>query len=256
MKLTILASGSKANAAILEANGTRLLIDAGLSASQLNFRLGLADMRPHDITACLLTHEHSDHSAGLKFCEKFNIPVYSNVLTAMAIAVKEHSGRAWRSFDTGDGFYINDIHVETFSVPHDAADPCGFIFTSDESALGFVTDLGNVNESVLNRLQRVSSLLIEANYDEGVLTTCGRPRSVVSRIMSDHGHLSNRQAAEACLELPELRKAILGHLSRETNSPGIAVGAVKFALEQTIEVQCAHIPEEQRCDPPPVFEIL
>lgn len=262
MKLIILASGSKANAALLEVEGRYILIDAGLSATQLRARIALAGVKPGEVTAIILTHEHNDHAVGLeKFAAGNSIPVYANAMTAQAIIRKTTGTIDWRIFNTGDGFFIGDIYVETFNVNHDAAEPCGFLFShryqEGNTYFGFATDLGEVDAELLNHCFRATTLFIEANYDEQLLEMDRtRPYSVRTRISSKNGHLSNQQAAEACLGLPCLRKVILGHLSGSTNDPVIAAAHISRLFTDPPEIEVALTPESKRCDPPLVIDIL
>src|SRR5688572_795751 len=127
--LTILASGSAGNCALVESEGTRLLIDGGLSARQIAVRLAACGVAPESIDGIVLTHEHCDHSTGLDvWCKQFSTPVYANRLTAEVLQTASPKRKKdWRMFVTGSDFCIGDISIHSFSVPHDAADPCGFI---------------------------------------------------------------------------------------------------------------------------------
>ena len=177
-------------------------------------------------------------------------------LTAEAIrcgSLGEH--RNWRLFRTGSDFSICDIHVQTFPVPHDAVDPVGYAFHSGESALGFITDLGYATKMVVERLRKVHTLVIETNHDEKMLQNDPhRPWPVKQRIQSRHGHLSNAAAATVIEQLlsGKLERVVLGHLSRDCNTPELAAGAIRAMLAQRgrseIEVHCA----AQNGDQPPV----
>src|SRR6266436_9538677 len=129
--LTMLGSGSGGNSALVATDHCRLLVDGGLSARQLAFRLAQCEVTPEQLDGVLLTHEHSDHVCGLEvFCRKFDVPIYCNALTAEAVRYDspfERHGN-WRIFATGAEFSICDITVQTFPVPHDAVDPLGFVF--------------------------------------------------------------------------------------------------------------------------------
>ncbi|HST30696.1 MAG TPA: MBL fold metallo-hydrolase, partial [Chthoniobacterales bacterium] len=197
----------------------------------------------------LLTHEHGDHVCGLEvLCRKLEIPIYANSQTAEAVrtdcSLDQH--RHWRIFRTGTEFKICDITVQAFPVPHDAVDPVGFAFYAGSSGLGFITDLGYATKMIVERLRHVHTLVIETNHDEKLLQSdVHRPWPVKQRIMSRHGHLSNAAAATVIEELlpGKVDRVVLGHLSRDCNTPELAVQTVRNALVKSgkvdIEVFCA-----------------
>ena len=248
MHVTVLGSGSSGNCALVETEKTRLLIEGGLSARQMMQRLAQCGLNPLEIDGILLTHEHGDHAGGLKvWCKNFHTPIYCNRLTAEMLQRENPDCRHdWRLFTTGSAFQIKDITVETFPVPHDAVEPLGFVLHHERSALGFLTDLGFATKLVYERVRQVHTLIIETNHDEKLLQNdTKRPWSVKQRIMSRHGHLSNAAAANVLVELLglNLRRAVLGHLSRDCNSPELAMGTVRSTLNSrggdSVEVLCA-----------------
>ncbi len=244
----MLGSGSAGNSALIATDHCRLLVDGGLSARQLVLRLELCGVKPNELDGVLLTHEHGDHVCGLEvLCRKFRIPIFCNALTAEAIrdgSLGEH--RNWRIFRTGSVFSICDITVESFSVPHDAVEPVGYTFHAGASALGYITDLGHATRLAIERLRQVQTLVIETNHDEKLLQNDPhRPWPVKQRIQSRHGHLSNKAAAEVVAQLlpGKIGRVVLGHLSRDCNSPELAAGTVRAELEKCgrsdIEIFCA-----------------
>jgi phosphoribosyl 1,2-cyclic phosphodiesterase len=249
LAVTMLASGSAGNCALVESAACRLLVDCGLSARQICERLDAAAVAPSTIDAILVTHEHADHSAGLDiFCKRFNTPIYCNKPTADAIRSggRDDLCKDFRLFMTGADFFVGDIAVQTFAVPHDADDPVGFVLHHDNVRLGFCTDLGFATKLVHERLRGAATVVIETNHDEKMLQEDKRrPWPVKQRIMSRHGHLSNAAAAEVIAGLAShgLRRAILGHLSRDCNTPDLAITAVRSRLDLDgageIEVFCA-----------------
>ena len=254
--LTMLGSGSAGNSALIATEHCRLLIDGGLSARQLMLRLALCGFDPNDLDGVLLTHEHGDHVSGLEvLCRKFQVPIYCNALTAEAVrfcSLGAH--RNWRIFRTGSSFSICDIAVESFPVPHDAVEPVGYTFHAGGVALGYVTDLGQATRLTIERLREVQTLVIETNHDEKLLQNDrNRPWPVKQRIMSRHGHLSNAAAA-AVIEhlLPgKIERVVLGHLSRDCNTPELAKHAVQTLLDRhgraKLEVYCAEQREMSPC---------
>ena len=246
--LTMLGSGSAGNAALLATDHCRLLIDGGLSARQLVLRLALCGVTPDQLDGVLLTHEHGDHVCGLEvLCRKFRVPIYCNALTAEAIRSGPLAGHPhWRLFRTGADFSICDITVQTFPVPHDAVEPVGYAFHHGKAGLGFITDLGYATKMLVERLREVHTLVIETNHDEKLLQACPhRPWPVKQRIMSRHGHLSNAAAATVIEQLlpGKIERVVLGHLSRDCNTPELAKDTVRALLEKLgrteVEVFCA-----------------
>src|SRR5215468_4928235 len=245
----MLGSGSAGNSALVATNHCKILIDGGLSARQLVLRLEQCGTMPEQLDGVLLTHEHGDHVFGLEvLCRKFGVPVYCNALTAEAVrcdnSFERH--RNWRIFATGSEFSICDITVQTFPVPHDAVDPIGFAFHAGSGGLGFVTDLGYATKMIVERLRQVQTLMIETNHDEKLLQNdMHRPWPVKQRIQSRHGHLSNTAAASVIEELlsGKIERVVLGHLSRDCNTPVLALGAVRASLERCgrhdVEAYCA-----------------
>ena len=245
----MLGSGSAGNSALVATDHGKVLVDGGLSARQIVLRLEECGVTPEQLDGVLLTHEHGDHVCGLQvLCRKFEVPIYCNALTAEAVrcdgALDRH--RNWRIFRTGAEFSICDIRVQSFPVPHDAVDPVGFAFYAGSSSLGFITDLGYVTKMIVERLRQVQTLVIETNHDEKLLQNDKhRPWAVKQRIQSRHGHLSNNMAARVIEQLlpGKIERVVLGHLSRDCNTPELALGAVRASLvkcsKTEMEVHCA-----------------
>jgi phosphoribosyl 1,2-cyclic phosphodiesterase len=246
VRLTILGSGSVGNCTYLETDQSRILIDAGLSGRQIRERLAQIDRTPELLQGILITHEHTDHIQGLTtLSAKLNIPVYCNRFTQEAI--QGHLGAPFpcHIFATGSSFDIGDVTVDTFSIPHDAQDPVGFLLRAPEANVGFLTDLGYATKLVVERVRCANALVLETNHDVKLLQDDpDRPWSVKQRILSRHGHLSNEAAANVAQEIvsAELRHLYLGHLSRECNRPGLALQAVGGRLEKIgarhVKVEC------------------
>jgi phosphoribosyl 1,2-cyclic phosphodiesterase len=236
VQLTILGSGSAGNCAYLETAETRLLVDAGFSGRQIRQRLASIARAPESIHGILITHEHSDHICGLTaLAAKLRIPIYCNRLTREAIEAQLEIQIDARIFVTGDSFAIGDVVIDTFSVPHDAYDPVGFLLRTSAGNIGFLTDLGHATKLVLERIRTANVLLLEANHDLKMLQDdLRRPWSLKQRILSRHGHLSNDGAADVVEQImsAELRRLYLGHLSRECNKPELAFQAVGDRLHR------------------------
>jgi phosphoribosyl 1,2-cyclic phosphodiesterase len=242
--LTVLGSGSRGNCSLVATAECRLLLDAGLSARQIVQRLEAAGVRPESLDGILVTHEHSDHIAGLSiFCRRFNVPIYANPLTAETLRRESLENYAhWKLFATGAVYSIKDIEIQSFYVPHDAVDPTAFVLTANEGSIGFLTDLGYAPKLALERIRNVDILVVETNHDERMLQEDSkRPWSVKQRIMSRHGHLSNESAAKlvASIAGQRLRHVVLGHLSRDCNRPELALGAMEKLGLSGIDLFCA-----------------
>lgn len=252
---TILGSGSGGNCAYLECENTRLLIDAGFSARQIRDRLASLGRAPEGLDGIIITHEHGDHICGLgALCGKTGTTIYCNRLTQEAIQRQfPDTHLRFARFETGAAFTVGSVEVQSFSVPHDAQDPVGFLLNAAEVRIGFLTDLGHVTRLILERVRRAQTLVLEANHDPQLLRDdTRRPWSTKQRISSRHGHLSNEAAAEAAGQLahPGLERIYLGHLSRDCNRPELArqvvgerlaaLGAAHVRLENTSqETPCA-----------------
>lgn len=256
VKFCVLASGSSGNAALLATEKTRILIDAGLSMKELGKRLAAIGEDLHQLDAILVTHEHSDHVAGLPVLArrlKKPTPFYLTRLTAPAIDWDE-SIPVLEPFQAGIGFQIGDIEVQSFSIPHDAVDPVGFCFDAQGIRIGVATDLGYIPESVKYHLRRADLLLLESNHDLEMLKVGPYPWSVKQRVMSRVGHLSNHLMSEYLTEELETRTAhvILGHLSEHNNHPEIARAAAAVALEHRGLATNVSVAEQHR--PSAIFQ--
>jgi phosphoribosyl 1,2-cyclic phosphodiesterase len=251
VRLTILGSGSSGNCAYVETEEARVLIDAGFSLRQIRQRLATIGRAPENLTAILVTHEHSDHVQSLPILnEKLRIPVYCNRPTKEAVEYQLQTRLDCHLFATGTSFEVGDITVESFTIPHDAQDPVGYLLRTPGGNIGFLTDLGHTTRLVLERVRPAHALVLEANHDIKMLQDCPRrPWSLKQRILGRHGHLSNEAAADAAEQImsADLRHLYLGHLSRECNRPELAhqvvnerlqkIGANHVRLELTSQAQ-------------------
>lgn len=234
LRLCVLASGSSGNCTVVASDTTRLLIDAGLSLRELTKRLGAIELRPEDLQAVCLSHEHNDHRAGLGVLHRrTRLPVYGNAGTIDALRGNEGLyGLPWNVFTTGSPFRVGDLTVEPFSVPHDSYDPVGFVVINGKTRVGVVTDMGMPTDLVRVHLRDCQCLVIESNHDERLLRDARRPWSLKQRIAGRQGHLSNTQAGELLVDVagPHLRVAVLAHISEECNRPELAADTVRKAL--------------------------
>jgi phosphoribosyl 1,2-cyclic phosphodiesterase len=244
LEITILASGSNGNAALVRTETASFLVDAGLSTKELTLRLSSCGVEPRDLCAILVTHEHGDHTKGLaQWSKKHATPIYCNRQTAAVLRDKVLDFNGWKIFESGAEFDLEGATVRSFLIPHDAVEPVGFVIRERTHSFGFLTDLGHATTLVTESLRGVDGLLIEANYDEQLLEKdTKRPWSIKQRIQSRHGHLSNTAAAEAVSGIRHdgLGHLLLGHLSRDCNSEELALGAMNRMLgTSAINLFCA-----------------
>ncbi len=237
MRFCVLASGSKGNATYVEAGGLRLLIDAGLACRTLERRLAAVGVSPEGLDAILVTHEHTDHVAGLdRFAARWQVPVYANEGTAAVVERQcRLAGRAapeFAVFESRVPFALGGLTVTPVRVSHDTAEPVAFTLDDGTARLGYFTDLGFVSREVAAALAGCAALVLESNHDVGLLRSSGRPFSLVSRIHGDSGHLSNEQACEAVAArgAEGLRALVLAHLSQECNDAALALSMMRATL--------------------------
>lgn len=233
-----LFSGSSGNAIYMAAKDTRILIDAGLPGRTVENALKQIGVAPDTLSAIVVTHEHSDHTRGVGILSrKYHIPVYANERTfnAMARQVGEIEPRNRRFFQTGEDFYIGDLDLCPFSIPHDAAEPVGYRVYAGGRSAAVATDMGFMRKNVFQTLAGTDVLLLESNHDPELLRQNPHYSAYLKqRILSSHGHLSNEASARALLELygTGVRQVLLGHLSGENNTPELAMNTALEALER------------------------
>jgi phosphoribosyl 1,2-cyclic phosphodiesterase len=232
LKVCVLASSSSGNCTLVTTEKTRILVDAGLSRKETFTRLAAAGEDPAKLDAILISHEHSDHVAGLPVLAKsLRAPVFLTDVTAEAV-VWNDTKPVLEKFQAGARLVIGDIEIDTFTVPHDAADPVGFCFRTQGLRFGMVTDLGYLPENVKYNLRRTDILLLESNHDLEMLKVGPYPWAVKQRVMGRRGHLSNDVASGFVAEAMDTgtQTLILGHLSQNNNHPELVRLAATQAL--------------------------
>ena len=227
-----LGSGSKGNATLVRSADTLLMVDCGFSMRETTRRLAALDVRPEQIDAILVTHEHSDHCAGVaSLSRRFQIPVYLTHGTA-------GTGRCDGShsllcFNSEDSFAIGSLQVKAVTVPHDAAEPCQYRLSSGGRSLGILTDLGSITPHVLDSYRDCHSLLLEFNHDLLMLQAGSYPPALKRRVGGDWGHLNNLQAAQLLRDLGAGRpgQLVVAHVSENNNSRQRAEEALLSVLD-------------------------
>lgn len=197
-----LYSGSSGNSLFVETQNTKLLVDAGVSCKKIENALQDIKVDPSSIDGILITHEHTDHVQGLgTLSRKFDLPVFVNqeTLDAMPKQKDKIPDKNIKTFKISDKFEIGDLLIDPFSIPHDAANPCGFNIYKDDKKISIATDIGHMTNNILKGLEGSLFLMLEANYDPEVLRCSSYPFSLKSRIAGPTGHLPNEMAGKQFL---------------------------------------------------------
>ena len=232
LAVCILASGSKGNAIYVSDGFSAILIDAGLSATEIKRRLRSRGLSPKDLDAILVSHEHSDHIRAVGVLSRqLKLPVY----LSRKIEKKASRGGPFheiRAFTSSSPFQVNNLSIHPFAVSHDAADPVGFTIGQNGSRIGLATDLGSVTPHVKENLKNCHLLILEANHDTDMLVNGPYPWFLKRRIQSPSGHLSNEQSKRLLTELQHkgLEHVILAHLSETNNAPQKVLAEVSKAF--------------------------
>ena len=236
-----LRSGSSGNTSLAQGGGTRVLIDAGLSGRETEKALQGRGVAPDSLAAILISHEHGDHIKGAGvLSRRWDLPVYATEGTWAGMEGKPGMDgialKNRRAFAPGEEFYVGDLAVSPFAIPHDAACPVGFSLFYNDLKLCVATDLGHIdNKGWMAALAGANLVLLESNHDPELLRCHARyPARLKARILGRHGHLSNDDCGAALVHLVRagLTHVILGHLSAETNTPTLAHDTVVAALRE------------------------
>lgn len=246
MRFASLGSGSKGNATIIEAADTCLLLDCGFTVKETEARLQRLGKTGHDLNAILVTHEHSDHIKGVgALARKYQLPVYLTAGTFQQGRLGKVS--QLQTINCHQRFVVGDIQVQPVPVPHDAREPCQYVFLHEDKKLGVLTDLGSLTPHVEKHYSGLDALVLECNYDPQMLEEGPYPYQLKTRIFSDYGHLSNGQAAQLLsrIEKHRLQHLLLSHISQKNNCPTLASQAIGTLfnemderVQQGFEVAC------------------
>ena len=238
MRLCSIASGSSGNCTYIGSDATHLIVDAGISAKRIEEGLKDLELTPKDLDGILITHEHSDHVAGLAvLSKKYEIPLYATEGTREAILksnVKNVPDRElFVTVKADDNLVIKDLNVCPMHISHDAADPVGYRFRYGKLKAAVCTDIGVFNEYTVECLKDMDALLLEANHDVNMLQVGPYPYYLKQRILGNRGHLSNENAGRLLDRIinDKLKGILLGHLSKENNMPELAYESVRFELQ-------------------------
>lgn len=219
MRMAALGSGSRGNGLLVEHGATCLLVDCGFSVRGTVQRLQALGRTVEDLSGVLVTHEHSDHIKGVQaLANKYALPVYMTHGTARHRSVNEvESHQLVRG---QHDYQLGEITVQAVTVPHDAREPCQYVFEAGGKRVGFLTDLGHVTPQVEQSYSGCDALFLESNHDEEMLAEGSYPHSLKQRVGGKWGHLSNRQARALleCLDLQRLQHLVVGHISEQNNT--------------------------------------
>ena len=232
-----LSSGSSGNAVLLRSENCVVLVDCGITGKAAEAELANAGVSPENIDAIIVTHEHTDHISGVGvMCRRYKIPVFATLGTwkAMINSIGKIDPDLIRYIAAEVPFEINGTRFYPFATSHDAAESIGLVFSSGDKSGALATDLGTVSRHIFDLLLPCSIAMLEANHDEVMLVNGPYPQHLKERILSDHGHLSNRMCGALCARLVQqgkLRQIMLGHLSTDNNTVRKAYEAVKCSIE-------------------------
>ncbi len=232
MRFASLGSGSRGNALVVEAAGTRVMVDCGFPYAETVARLQRLGLAATDIDAIVVTHEHDDHVGGVaRFAARSNIPVHMTAGTFAAVAPKFGKVRV-HCFDPHRPFELRGVQIEPFPVPHDAREPAQMVFDDGRNRLGILTDVGTATPHIRTMLSGCSALMLECNHDARLLREGPYPPSLKSRIGSRLGHMRNEDSADllASLDRSKLRHVVAAHLSDTNNTPELARAALASVL--------------------------
>jgi len=234
LRFAILGSGSRGNALVVECGRTAILIDCGFPLKEVERRLNRIGIEAHALSAVVLTHEHSDHASGARaLARRHRIPLGLTAGTAHALGcAPDDTGTGLRCFSSHDVFSVGDIELIPFPVPHDAREPCQFVFSDGVRRLGLLTDVGHITPHIETRLRDCDALILECNHDLDMLADGPYPPSLKARVGGPQGHLDNDAAAAllAGLDTARLQHIVAAHLSEKNNTPWLARMALGSAL--------------------------
>ncbi|WP_144112610.1 MBL fold metallo-hydrolase [Paraburkholderia sp. BCC1886] len=240
MRFASLGSGSEGNSLLVEAQSgattTRVLLDCGFSAKEVERRLVRLGTSAEFLDAILITHEHSDHiGSALTLARKWSIPLHMSWGTARAVGADD-TGVDLRVLWGDEAVAIGDLSVLPYTVPHDAREPLQYVFSNGASRLGVLTDVGTSTPHISAVLSGCDALILECNHDLQMLAGSRYPQSLKARIGGNHGHLNNDAAAQilASLDRSRLRHLVAAHLSQQNNLPELAQAAMAGVLGAAI----------------------
>ena len=237
-QVAVLASGSKGNATVMRCEAGMVLVDAGISCRRISQGMERLGLRPENLTAVFITHEHIDHVKGLEtFVKKFSVPIYASAGTWRGIKQTlpridlQLCNRQILAPQTE--ITLGGMQVRSFATSHDALEPTGYTFRWKGHAFSYITDTGYVSDLVKRELEGAEVLVLESNHDPILLKNGSYPPPLQKRILGTKGHLANETAGHLLTSLQNLpRQVFLAHLSQENNTPDLALSTVRGMVQQ------------------------
>ncbi|HWS43752.1 MAG TPA: MBL fold metallo-hydrolase [Pseudoflavonifractor sp.] len=234
-EICTLASGSSGNCLLMTDGSTHILVDAGISARRICKALRELGVEPGELAGILVTHEHTDHIAGIATLTKqLALPVYASHAAGRQMVYRiAFLEDCLHTFVPGDSFEVGCFGVESFPTQHDTEQSVGYAVTCGSRRAAVATDLGEVTDAVRHGVRGAHLLVCETNHDVEMVRTGPYPYYLKERILGEHGHLCNEDGAALALQAVETGAdtVVLAHLSAENNTPGRAHHAVKTRLE-------------------------
>ena len=237
MRLCSIASGSSGNCIYVGSDNTHLIVDAGISGRRIEEGLNSLGLKTQELNGILITHEHSDHIAGLGvIARRYGIPMYGTRGTLEAIKAMKYLGNIpeelFKTVEADVSFTVNDLKVNPVRISHDAADPVAYRIGNGDRAVGVLSDLGKYTDYTVESFFGVDALLLEANHDVNMLQVGKYPYQLKCRILGDKGHLSNETSGRLLNRLlhDNLKTVLLGHLSHENNLAELAYETVRLEV--------------------------
>jgi phosphoribosyl 1,2-cyclic phosphodiesterase len=220
LRFATLGSGSRGNATVVACGRTVVLMDCGFAVNETLRRLGALGLSGEDLSAIVVTHEHGDHMGGVaRLARRFKLPVWLTAGTYRGGGAPTLPDV--RLFNPHEGFAIGDVAIQPYPVPHDAREPCQFVFSDGDQRLGVLSDAGHVTPHMRRCLDGLDALILEFNHDPQLLAAGPYPPELQARVGGQLGHLNNHQAVEllAGIERQTLQHLIAGHISEKNNTP-------------------------------------
>ena len=237
LELCAIASSSSGNCICVGSDHTHVLIDAGISGKRIETGLNELDLKTDEMQGILITHEHVDHLVGLGvLARRYGIPIYATEPTMQSILQTKSVGKIdadlFQVIQPGKRFAIGELEFQPISTSHDAIDPVAFRVWKENKSVAVVTDLGTYNQTLVDELQGLDAVLLEANHDVNMLQMGNYPYPLKQRILSDRGHLSNERCGQLLCELlhDKFQTVVLGHMSKDNNYEALAYEAVRLEV--------------------------
>lgn len=265
MRLLSIASGSSGNCIYVGNDDTHILIDTGISGKRIEAGLNSIGLSGKDMDAVFVTHEHVDHISGLGvFSRRWNVPIYATAGTIHGIQMTKSVGEIdpelFEIFHRGEELQVGTLRVHPIEISHDAAEPTAYHVTDGKKQIAVATDMGCITPEIVEALQGVNALLVEANHDVNMLQVGPYPYYLKQRILGKRGHLSNENCGKLLSQIvhDDLEAILLGHLSKENNLPDLAYEAVRLEIttaDNPYHASDFRIQVAKRCEPTELVEV-